>query len=60
MSDMHDIKELDEVQILKTGEYAFVVWADDDPTHDSYLLEIKGKNEMPNFYSRKDFKFISR
>jgi hypothetical protein len=51
---------LDEVEILKTGERAFVVWADDNPAHDSYLLEIKEKNEMPDFYSRKDFKLIKR
>ncbi|WP_178323699.1 hypothetical protein [Acidaminococcus timonensis] len=60
IKNIHGIQELDEVEILKTGERAIVVWADDDPAHDSYLLDIKGKNEMPDFYSRKDFKLIGR
>ncbi|WP_276690146.1 MULTISPECIES: hypothetical protein [Acidaminococcus] len=57
---MKDIKLYDEVEILSTGERAFVVDVDENPDHDSYMLEIKGKNEMPDFYKRKDFKFIKR
>lgn len=30
------------------------------PGQDSYMLEIIGKNEMPLFYTRKEFKFIKR
>ncbi|WP_297862662.1 hypothetical protein [uncultured Acidaminococcus sp.] len=60
VKSINGIQELDEVEILKTGERAFVVGADDDPAHDRYLLEIKGKNEMPDFYSQRDFKLINR
>ena len=60
IKSINGIQELDEVEILKTRERAFVVWADDNPAHDSYLLEIKEKNEMPDFYSQKDFKLINK
>ena len=60
MKDMKDIQLYDEVEILNTGERAFVVDIDEAPGHDSYMLEIKGKNELPDFYKRKDFKFIKR
>lgn len=52
---MTEIKLHDEVVIKETGEEAYVVWIDEDPEHDSYLLEIKEKNETPKFYKRKDF-----
>lgn len=57
---MNDIQLYDEVELLETGERAFVVWFDNIPGHDSYLLEIKGKNALPHFYQRKEFKFIKR
>ncbi len=58
--DAKEIQLYDEVEILKTGERAFVVEMDTHPGHDSYMLEIKDKNELPLFYKRKDFKFIRR
>ena len=58
--DAKEIQLYDEVEILKTGERAFVVEMDTHPRHDSYMLEIKDKNELPLFYKRKDFKFIRR
>lgn len=50
-----DFKMHDEVIIKATGEHAFIVWYDDEEGHDSFLLEIKDKDEMPEFYKRKDF-----
>lgn len=51
-----DFKMHDRVRIKKTGEIAFIVWYDKKyPEHDSFLLEIMDKNEMPEFYERKDF-----
>lgn len=52
---MNTVKLHDEVIIKKTGEHAFVVWFSESPEEDSYLLEIIGKEEMPKFYSRKEF-----
>lgn len=53
---MIDVEMHEEVIIKKTGEHAFIVWFDEEnPEKDSYLLEIKGKCEMPDFYERKDF-----
>ena len=53
---MTEYKLYDYVEILKTHERGFIVWYDeDDPQKDSYLIEIKDKNEMPLFYERKDF-----
>ncbi len=60
MEDKKDVQLYDEVVILKTGERAFIVDIDTTPGHDSFMLEIKGKNEMPDFYKRKDFKFLRR
>ena len=57
---MNDCKLHEEVEIKATGERAFIVWYDEDSDHDSFLLEIKGKNEMPLFYKRKDFQKIHR
>lgn len=57
---MTNVQLYDEVEIKETGERAFVVWIDPVPGHDSYLLEIKGKNEMPDFYKRDDFTFVKR
>mgnify|MGYP000091324372 CR=1 FL=1 len=58
--NLSDIQELDEVEILATGERAIVVDVPVIPGQDSYMLEIIGKNEMPLFYTRKEFKFIKR
>ncbi len=52
---MNKIKIHNEVIIKETGDHAFIVWFSESPDEDSYLLEIKGKNEMPKFYSRNDF-----
>ena len=54
----NDIKLHDEVIIKETKEHAFVVWISDNSNEDSYLLEIKGKNEMPHFYSKDDFTIL--
>ena len=49
----------DRVRIKETNEIAFIVWYnEDDPSEDSFLLEILDKNEMPKFYKRKDFEVI--
>ena len=53
-----DFKMHDRVKIKKTGEIAFIVWYDENPEHDSFLLEIDGKNEMPDFYKRADFEVL--
>lgn len=58
--DTKKIQLYDEVEILKTGERAFVVEMDTRSGYGIYLLEIKDKNELPHFYDRKDFKFIRR
>lgn len=58
--DLSDIQELDEIEILAAGERAIVVDVPVIPGQDSYMLEIIGKNEMPLFYTRKEFKFIER
>lgn len=56
---MINYKMHDRVRIKETGEIAFIVWYnEDDPTEDSFLLEIMGKNEMPKFYERKDFEVL--
>lgn len=63
MTDMHDIQELDEVEIIKTGERAIVVSIDEsdkEMLYDSFILEIIDKNEMPDYYRRDEFKFIKR
>lgn len=53
------IKMHDKVEIIKTKEIAFVVWFDEsNPNTDSFMLEIDGKNEMPDFYQRKDFRKV--
>ena len=43
----------DDVKIKKTGEIAIIVWFNKDRT--SYMLDIKGKDEMPLFYEEGDF-----
>lgn len=56
---MKDFKLHDRVRIKKTGEIAFIVWYNEKyPEVDSFLLEIKGKNEMPAFYERDDFEVL--
>lgn len=58
MHRMRDYNLYDEVEIIATGEHAFIIWYDEIPEHDSIMLEIKGKNEFPKFYERKDFRVI--
>ena len=54
-----DFKLFDRVKLKATGEIAFIVWYNEDyPKVDSFLLEIKGKNELPKFYKRADFEVI--
>lgn len=63
MTDTRDIQELDEVEIIKTGERAIVVSVDKNDkemVHDSFILDIVDKNEMPNFYHQEEFRFIRR
>ena len=55
---MRDYKLHDEVRIKETGERAFIVWYDEEEGHDSILIEIDGKCEMPKFYKRKDIEII--
>lgn len=58
---MNDIELYEEVEIIKTGERGYIVWFnEDDLTQDSCLIEIIGKNEMPRFYERKDFKKVKQ
>ena len=52
---MNEIKLYDKVKIKKTGEIAVVVWIDENPNHNSYILEKVGKEEAPVFYRREDF-----
>ncbi len=56
---MRDVEMHEKVRIKKTGEFAFVVWFDEEePEKDSYLLEIDGANEMPEYYDRDDFEKV--
>ena len=49
-------KLYDYVEIRSTHERGFIVWFDEEhPEKDSFLIEIKGKCEMPDFYESKDF-----
>ena len=47
----------EEVELLKTGQRAYIVWVDEDGM-DSYLLEIIGSDESPHFYKQEDFKKV--
>lgn len=47
-----------KVIINETKEEAIIIWFDEVQEHDSYLLEIIGKDEMPKFYKRKDFTIL--
>lgn len=47
-----------KVIINETKEKAIIIWFDEVQEHDSYLLEIIGKDEMPKFYKRKDFTIL--
>ena len=54
-----DFKLHDRVILKLTKEIGFIVWYDEDyPEHDSFLIEIMGKNEMPHFYKRDDFEVL--
>lgn len=55
---MRDYKLHDRVKVKETGEIGFIVWYDDTYGHDSVMIEIEGKNEMPDFYKRADFDVI--
>ncbi len=55
----YDFRLYDRVRIRKTGEEAFIVRFDDlYPEHDSFLLDLAGRDEMPKFYRRADFDVI--
>ena len=47
-----------KVRIKATGELAYIVWYDEKEGHDSFLLDIIDKNEMPEFYSFADFELL--
>ncbi len=55
---MKDYKLHDEVIIKKTKEKGFIVWYDEEPNHDSILIEIYDKREMPKFYKRDDIDIV--
>ncbi|MCR5034394.1 MAG: hypothetical protein K6B42_03120 [Clostridia bacterium] len=59
MKETSEIKMHDRVRIKATGETAFIVWFnEDDPSQDSFLLELENKDEMPKYYKRRDFEII--
>ncbi len=47
-----------KVIINETKEEAIIIQFDEVQEHDSYLLEIIGKDEMPKFYKRKNFTIL--
>ena len=55
---MTDFKLYDRVRICANNKEAFIVWYDETPGHDSFLLELADEDEMPEFYKRKDFVVI--
>ena len=55
---MEEYQLYDYVEIENTQERGFIVWLDNK--QDSYMIEIKGKYELPKFYQRKDFKRIGK
>lgn len=38
-----------KVKIKATGEIAYIVWYDEHPEHDSFLLDLAEKEELPHF-----------
>jgi len=44
-----------KVKIKATGEIACIVWYDEHPEHDSFLLDLVEKDELPHFYKFDDF-----
>lgn len=55
---MEEVKLYDKVYITRLDKDAVVVWIDEEPGHDSYLLEHSDTQEI-HFYERKDFKKLS-
>lgn len=47
-----------KVKIKATGEIAYIVWYDEHPEHDSFLLDLAEKDELPLFYEFDDFIFL--
>ena len=47
-----------KVKIKATGEIAYIVWYDEHPEHDSFLLDLAEKEELPHFYKFDDFIFL--
>ena len=47
----------DRVRLIETNQIAYIVWIDDEPDHDSYLLEIidEENGNRVAFYEKKDF-----
>lgn len=47
-----------KVKIKATGEIAYIVWYDEHPEHDSFLLDLAERDELPLFYEFDDFIFL--
>lgn len=49
-----------KVKIKATGEIAYIVWYDEHPEHDSFLLDLAERDELPHFYKFDDFIFLEK